>query len=243
MRRAVSIGGLILTAMSAVTAVAQQAGQEGAAAGPSAEVVSTCTDAQQRALRLLDAIDERVESSRQSNSPAAMRAAMADLQRGLLEARTELGRCAALVSTAAPTEPHAGHSTPTTPPTAGPTPKVGAANDPSAGRQAGEADLNIAFRSVPDPMRAAADNEFEVVVTDRPGRPVERASVSLLFYMPAMPSMKMPEMRSEVKLAAAGNGTYTGRGQVMMAGQWTVTVSVEKNGKEIGRKSLAATAR
>src|SRR5713226_4613204 len=87
------------------------------------------------------------------------------------------------------------------------------------------------------------DNQFEVMVQSADGKPVSDADVSLLFVMPAMPAMKMPEMRNEVKLMSAGGGTYTGTGQVTMAGKWTVTVSVKQGGKEIGRKKLTLTAK
>src|SRR2546428_6219817 len=87
------------------------------------------------------------------------------------------------------------------------------------------------------------DNQFEVMVKGADGKPVSDADVSLLFVMPAMPAMKMPEMRNEVKLTSAGGGTYTGTGQVTMAGKWTVTVSVKQGGKEIGQKKLTLTAK
>jgi hypothetical protein len=57
-----------------------------------------------------------------------------------------------------------------------------------------------------------------------------------------MPAMKMPAMHNEMKLKPAGGGKYTGSGQVTMSGQWTVTVGVSQNGKEIGRKELKLTA-
>jgi hypothetical protein len=53
----------------------------------------------------------------------------------------------------------------------------------------------------------------------------------------------MAEMRNEVKLTPAGNGTYKGSGNVMMAGKWTTTVMVMKNGKEIGQKKVTLTAK
>jgi hypothetical protein len=76
-----------------------------------------CMEAQRRSLGLLEAIDRRVETARQSNSPTEMRAAVADLQRGLLEIRTELSRCTALTATNPPAtaDPHAGHVMPGTP--------------------------------------------------------------------------------------------------------------------------------
>jgi hypothetical protein len=102
---------------------------------------------------------------------------------------------------------------------------------------------DITFRTIPSPPRGAADNEFEVTVKDSEGKPIEGADVSLLFYMPAVPSTKMPEMRNEVKLQATGGGKYTGKGQVMMAGAWTVTVSVRQNGGEIGQRKVTVTAK
>ena len=68
------------------------------------------------------------------------------------------------------------------------------------------------------------------------------ADVSVLLFMPAMPAMKMAEMRNEVKLTHAGAGKYTGTGQVMMKGIWTVTVSVKENGAEVSQKKLTLTA-
>jgi Cu(I)/Ag(I) efflux system membrane fusion protein/cobalt-zinc-cadmium efflux system membrane fusion protein len=81
------------------------------------------------------------------------------------------------------------------------------------------------------------------MVKDSQDMPIDGAEVTLLFYMAAMPAMKMPEMRSEVKLRGAGNGRYTGKGQVMMAGPWTVTVSVRQNGREIGQQTMTITAK
>lgn len=129
MRSVLSMSGLIVALMGRVTAAPQDAGQP-AVPPVSAEAVSTCVDAQQRSLRLLDAINERVEMSRQTNSPAEMRAAMAGVQRALLEARTVLGRYATLARAAAASDPHAGHTMPTTQaPTAAPAP-AGSAQQP-----------------------------------------------------------------------------------------------------------------
>ena len=147
-------------------------------------------------------------------------------------------------------DPHAGHavasaapvqSTPTrtvralgTPPQATPT---------QARPASGTGNLTITVRTVPAPPRGAAANEFEVTVKDQQGKPVDGADVSVMLFMPAMPAMKMPEMRNEVKLKGAGNGRYTGTGQIMMAGPWTATVSVKQNGKEIGQQKVTVTAK
>jgi len=101
--------------------------------------------------------------------------------------------------------------------------------------------LDIAFTSSPKPTKIG-DNVFEVLVKDAAGMPVTGADVSVLLFMPAMPAMKMAEIRNEVKLKHAGAGKYTGSGPVMMAGTYTVTVSVKENGAEVGQKKLGLTA-
>lgn len=103
------------------------------------------------------------------------------------------------------------------------------------------AKLDIMMMSPTSPK--AGDNQFEVMVKGADGKPIADADVSVLLVMPAMPAMKMPEMRNEVKLKSAGNGKYTGSGSVAMAGQWNTTVSVKKNGKEIGQKKVRLTAK
>ena len=87
------------------------------------------------------------------------------------------------------------------------------------------------------------ENQFEVMVKGADGKPVTDADVSVLFVMPAMPAMKMAEMRNEVKLKPSGPGMYMGSGKVMMVGTWNVTVSVKQGGKEIGQKKLTLTAK
>ena len=101
--------------------------------------------------------------------------------------------------------------------------------------------LDIAFTSSPKPTKTG-ENTFEVIVKDAAGAPVTAADVSVLLFMPAMPAMKMAEMRNEVKLKHAGAGKYAGTGQVMMKGIWTVTVSVKENGVEVSQKKLTLTA-
>jgi len=89
----------------------------------------------------------------------------------------------------------------------------------------------------------AGDNQFEVMVKGADGKPISDADVSVLFVMPAMPAMKMAEMRNEIKLKPSGEGMYMGMGNVMMAGTWTVTLSVKQGGKDIGQKKVTLTAK
>jgi Cu(I)/Ag(I) efflux system membrane fusion protein len=103
-------------------------------------------------------------------------------------------------------------------------------------------ELDITFRSLPDPPKMG-DNQLEVMVKDASGKPIEDGDVSVQFFMAAMPTMNMPAMRNEVKLAPAGGGVYRGMGQVMMAGRWDVTVTVTRGGQGIGSKQLTVVAR
>ena len=110
---------------------------------------------------------------------------------------------------------------------------------PAAAMPAGATQqLDIAFRSAPDPPKVG-ENQFEVTVGDAAGKPIDDADVRLQFSMAAMPTMNMPAMRNEVKLAPAGGGVYRGTGQVLMAGRWDVTVAVMRGGQRLGARQLA----
>lgn len=100
--------------------------------------------------------------------------------------------------------------------------------------------LTISFRSQPEPPKAG-DNTFEVTVKDTEGRPIPDADVSVTFFMAAMPTMNMPAMRSEAKLAGIGNGVYRGVGQILSRGRWDVTVTVARGGQQLGAHQFAVT--
>lgn len=102
--------------------------------------------------------------------------------------------------------------------------------------------LEITFRSDPDPPRTG-DSTFEVAVRDPQGQPVTDADVSVTLFMPAMPSMNMPAMKSDATLRPVGDGVYRGTGQVMTAGRWDVTVNVNKDGQRLGSRQFAVVAR
>ena len=107
---------------------------------------------------------------------------------------------------------------------------------------AGESqDLQITFNSTPTPPRTG-ENTFEVLVRDQDGQPVTDANVSVEFYMAAMPSMNMAEMRDRVDLAHESEGRYRGTGNVMMAGGWDVTVTVSRGGQTIDSEKVSVTA-
>lgn len=102
--------------------------------------------------------------------------------------------------------------------------------------------LNISFKTKPDPAKAG-DNTIEVVVKNADGTPLTDATVSAIFYMPAMPSMNMPEMRSTFPLTTQGEGRYEGKGELVMSGTWDVTVSVLRGQEKLGSKKLTIIAK
>ena len=107
---------------------------------------------------------------------------------------------------------------------------------------AAASNVAIEFRSQPDPPKTG-ESTFEVTVKDVSGKPVTDGDVSVLQFMPAMPTMNMPAMRNETKLLHAGGGVYRGPAQVMMAGRWDVTVTVTKGGQPLGRRQFAMVAK
>lgn len=113
---------------------------------------------------------------------------------------------------------------------------------PAAPGAAPRDELDITFRSQPDPPKMG-DNQLEVIVKDASGKPIADGDVSVQFFMAAMPTMNMPAMRNEVKLSPAGGGVYRGVGQVMMAGRWDATVTVTRGGQRVGSKQLTVVAR
>jgi len=114
--------------------------------------------------------------------------------------------------------------------------RVAAAQQPAAGQKP---TLDIMLMSKPSPPKTG-ENTFEVMVKDPAGKPVTDAEVTAVFVMPKMGTM--PEMKNNVTLKHQKDGTYVGKGQVMMAGKWDVTVSVKRAGKEIGSKKFPVTA-
>ena len=108
-----------------------------------------------------------------------------------------------------------------------------------AAAQTGAASLTLTTK--PSPL-GLGQNLFEVTVKDAKGQPVANAEVSIVLLMPADPKTKHPEMRSEGKLNNVGAGKYNGIAMVTMAGEWHVTVTAVRSGKEIARKTERLTA-
>jgi hypothetical protein len=105
---------------------------------------------------------------------------------------------------------------------------------------AGTQPVDMTFRTDPDPVRTG-ENSFEVVLR-QDGTPVTDATVTTELFMAAMPSMNMPEMRTSAELSHQGDGMYRGTGQVMMAGDWDVTVTAMRGGQELASRKVTVTA-
>jgi Cu(I)/Ag(I) efflux system membrane fusion protein/cobalt-zinc-cadmium efflux system membrane fusion protein len=102
--------------------------------------------------------------------------------------------------------------------------------------------VDIRLMSKPDPPKLG-DNIFEVMLKGTDGKPIADADVSVMFFMAAMPAMKMPEMKNTIALKHVKDGTYAGTGKVMMAGTWDATVMVKRGGKDVASKKFPVTAK
>lgn len=101
--------------------------------------------------------------------------------------------------------------------------------------------VDITFTTEPDPPKVG-ENAFEAMVM-ADGHAVTDAGVSVELLMPAMPSMKMPEMRSTFALKHDGSGRYRGAGGVTAAGDWEATVRVTRSGRDISSRTFRLTAK
>lgn len=114
------------------------------------------------------------------------------------------------------------------------------ASDATASSESGS--VRIDYRADPDPPREG-DNEVQVTVTQADGAPMTDAEVSVTYYMPAMPSMSMPEMRDVFPLSHQEQGMYSGTARLSMGGTWQVTVAVAQRGEPVGKKRFTVIAR
>jgi YtkA-like len=100
----------------------------------------------------------------------------------------------------------------------------------------------IEFGSDPNPPGSGA-NHVIVTVKDAAGSPVTDATVTVVFSMPAMPSMNMPPMRSAATLIHESRGRYRGTGELPMGGTWNVVVTVMRDSQEIGSRTFSVVAK
>jgi len=116
-----------------------------------------------------------------------------------------------------------------------PPPPGAGANTPTNAPAA--AQVNIDFTTDPNPPNRG-NNVLRVRLTGPGNMPVTGASVTVTFYMAAMPAMGMSAMNSAANLTDKGNGLYEGSGTLGSGGTWQVTITAQKNGQTIGRKQL-----
>ena len=210
-----------------------------------AATAESCQGASRQAVEVLNSLNVRLEAVRQTNNPAQMRAAFDDVQTALGSMQAQLSDCGSSApgeGAAMPGMPGMDHS------------KMDHSQMAMAmaGASGGSAPLDetastvaagvrITFKSDPAKLKLG-ENRFDVTVTGADGKRITNAEVSVLFVMPAMPAMNMPEMRNEVKLKSTGSGNYSASGQLTMAGQWSVTVTATQGGKQIAQKKMKLTA-
>ena len=104
-----------------------------------------------------------------------------------------------------------------------------------------QAKAKIELTTDPSPAQKGS-NTIRVKLTDLAGKPIAGAQVTVTFFMAAMPSMNMPEMKSVIKGEDKGGGMYEGKGDLGSGGMWDVTVTAQQDGKTIVTKKLTVKA-
>ncbi|MBN9615398.1 MAG: efflux transporter periplasmic adaptor subunit [Acidobacteriales bacterium 59-55] len=120
-----------------------------------------------------------------------------------------------------------------------PPPGAGSNNAPAT--TPAEPQDNIDFTTDPNPP-TKGNNIFRVRLTGPGNTPVTGASVTVTFYMAAMPAMGMAAMNTTATLADKGNGLYEGTGALGSGGTWQVTITTQKNRQIIATKQLRVNA-
>ena len=115
---------------------------------------------------------------------------------------------------------------------------VAIAQDKPSGTQAS---AKVVLTTVPSPAQKGT-NTVRVKLTDPAGKGIPGAEVTVTFFMAAMPTMNMPEMKTVIKGTDKGSGMYEGKGDLGSGGMWQVTVTAQRDGKTIVTKKLTVTA-
>jgi uncharacterized GH25 family protein len=117
-------------------------------------------------------------------------------------------------------------------------PSLARAQDKPSGTPA---KAKIELTTTPSPAQKG-NNTVRVKLTDSEGKPISGAEVTTTFFMAAMPSMNMPEMKIVIKGINKGAGMYEGEGDLGSGGMWQVTVTAKRNGETIAVKKLTVKA-
>lgn len=98
--------GVVIAALTPVASLAAQhegmPGMPQGAPGVNPQLVAACVQSQQQVMTAADGANRRLELARQTNQPAALRAAMDDLQSVLSSMRAQLAPCAEMQMAATP---------------------------------------------------------------------------------------------------------------------------------------------
>ncbi|HSE50527.1 MAG TPA: efflux RND transporter periplasmic adaptor subunit [Terriglobales bacterium] len=113
-------------------------------------------------------------------------------------------------------------------------------SQPSPPSQTRGATLRLMFD--PAEPKGGQPVNIKAHLTDDAGKNVAGAEVAVTFFMPAMPSMGMGEMKAEAALAWDGSA-YAGQLNVPMSGAWTVTAVARKDGALIAQQRTRVTAK
>jgi RND family efflux transporter MFP subunit len=116
-------------------------------------------------------------------------------------------------------------------------PLPGAGSNVSPPTASPAAQINTDFATDPNPLNSGK-NIFRVRLTGPGNTPVNGASVTVTFYMAAMPAMGMAAMNATTNLVDKGNGLYEGSGSLDSGGTWQVTITAQKSGQVIATKQL-----
>ena len=255
--------GSVALSLTLTPAWAQQGGHQMAGMAPgSGDGAARCAQNSEGVTRTIDVVDGRIEDARQTNDASKLRAAIGDLQVVFAQMKTQLAECVALAGVAGGgamgnlpgmDHSHIGASAAKANPAA-PSKMAGMDHSKMAGEKAAPAAgdtpakaapaaaVVFTVRTDPAPPRRGK-NDFEVTLEDGNGRPIADAEVSLAFYIPPLPSMNMPEMRTAAQLTSAGNGAYKGSSTISMAGDWDVTITASRKGQALGTKTVKLTTK
>ena len=100
---------------------------------------------------------------------------------------------------------------------------------------------SVELTTDPEPAHKGG-NLVRVKVTGKDGKSIAGATVTVTFYMAAMPAMGMAAMKTVINAADKGDGVYEGKGDLGSGGSWQVTVRVQRNGQIIANKQLTINA-
>jgi RND family efflux transporter MFP subunit len=100
---------------------------------------------------------------------------------------------------------------------------------------------NVELTTDPDPPHKGG-NTVRVKLTGQDGKPIAGATVTVTFFMAAMPAMGMAAMKTVISASDKGGGMYEGKGDLGSGGTWQVSIRAQQNGQTIANKQLTLNA-